>query len=121
VTRFLLICLGGAAGTGARYLIARALPLPFGTLVVNLVGSFLMALIMYIASWTSWMTPDLRLMLTGGVMGGFTTYSAFNYETTNYFREGAWAVGFANVAGTLIGCLIAGLLGLALGKLIIGR
>ena len=58
-------------------------------------------------------SADARLMLTTGVMGGFTTYSTFNYETTNYFREGAWLMGATNIAATLIGCLAAGLAGIA--------
>jgi CrcB protein len=127
IARFFLVCLGGAVGTGARY--ATALwaagaigsAFPFGTLIVNLGGSFVLAFLMHVATATELLTPDLRVMLTTGVMGGFTTYSTFNYETTQYFREGAWAMGFINVAGTLIGCLAAGLAGLALARLIFGR
>src|ERR1043166_2607818 len=122
VTRFLLVCAGGAAGTAARYLTAlwagAALgpAFPFGTLIVNVVGSFLIAFVMQIGIAT-----DVRIMLTTGVMGGFTTYSTFNYETTSYFREGAWLIGFANVASTLFGCLAAGIAGLALARLFVGR
>ena len=125
--RLFLICLGGAIGTGARYLTALwaaatfGAAFPVGTLVVNVVGSFLIALIMQVSTATELISPDLRLVLTTGVMGGFTTYSTFNYETTNYFREGAWLIGVANVGVTLFGCLIAGVAGLALGRLIVGR
>ncbi len=122
MTRFLLICLGGAAGTGARYLTAlwasSALgpSFPFGTLIVNLAGSFLLGLLMGMAPLFS---ADVRLMLTTGVMGGFTTYSTFNYETTNYFRDGAWLLGATNIAATLAGCLVAGLAGLALARVLV--
>jgi len=115
IARFLLVCLGGALGSGARY--ATSLYLPNGTLIVNLLGSFLLGFLMHAMPVPS----DLRLMLTTGVMGGFTTYSTFNYETTQYFREGAWALGAANIAATVIGCLVAGLLGLALARVIFGR
>jgi len=127
MSRFLLICFGGAVGTGARYLTAlwaaQAIgpAFPFGTLIVNVLGSFLIAFIMHVGSATEWISSDVRVMLTTGVMGGFTTYSTFNYETTNYFRDGAWLIGFANVIATLLGCLAAGLLGLALARLIVGR
>ena len=127
VTRFLLVCAGGAAGTAARYLTAlwagAALgpAFPFGTLIVNVVGSFLIAFVMQIGIATEWLSTDVRIMLTTGVMGGFTTYSTFNYETTSYFREGAWLIGFANVAATLIGCLVAGVAGLAVARLFVGR
>ena len=125
--RFFLICLGGAIGTAARYLTALwaasafGAAFPAGTLIVNVAGSFLIALIMQLSTATDLISPDLRLMLTTGVMGGFTTYSTFNYETTNYFREGAWLIGLANIGATLIGCLIAGAAGLALARLIAGR
>src|SRR5262245_12747625 len=95
MARFLLICLGGAFGTGARYLIAVGAPLvlgtgfPYGTLVVNLVGSLLLGALMHVGLTTDLMSPTLRMVLTTGVMGGFTTYSTFNYETMEYLREGA--------------------------------
>ena len=127
MTRFLLVCAGGAAGTAARY--ATALwagaafgpAFPIGTLIVNVIGSFLIAFIMQIGAAAEWMSADVRIMLTTGVMGGFTTYSTFNYETTSYFREGAWLIGFANIAATLLGCLAAGMAGLALARMIVGR
>lgn len=125
--RFLLICLGGAAGTGARYLAAvwaaRAFgpSFPVGTFFVNVVGSFLLALVAHIGSSTELLPSDLRLMLTTGVMGGFTTYSTFNYETTSFLREGAWAMGLLNITLTLAGCLAAGTAGLAVARLVVGR
>lgn len=125
--RFLLVCLGGAIGTGARYLTAIWAPtllgsaFPFGTLIVNTVGSFLIALIMHVSGSTEMFTPDVRSMLTTGVLGGFTTYSTFNYETTEYLREGAWLIGTANVCITVIACLLAGFAGLALARWMVGR
>lgn len=125
--RFLLICLGGAAGTGARYLTvlgATALfgtSFPFGTLIVNVLGSFLLGFLMHIGMSTEMLSPNARLALTTGVLGGFTTYSTFNYETTSLFRGGAWLYGSLNVIATLLACLAAGLLGLGLARLIVGR
>src|SRR6185369_10730448 len=94
---------------------------PFGTLIVNVVGSFLIAFIMHVGSATELLSADMRVMLTTGVMGGFTTYSTFNYETTGYFREGAWMLGTVNIGVTVIGCLAAGMAGLMLGRLVFGR
>ena len=112
--RFLLICLAGAIGTGARYLIGSAFP--FGTLIVNVIGSFLIAVIVQTT------TPgDLRLVLATGLMGGFTTYSAFNFETASYLRQGAWLAGLGYAAATLIICLLAGFAGLAAGRFIAAR
>lgn len=127
IARFLLVCLGGAVGSGARYATslwaagALGTGFPFGTLIVNLGGSFLLGFLMHVATATELLSPDLRLMLTTGVMGGFTTYSTFNYETTQYLREGAWSPAMLNIAATLAGCLIAGFAGLALARLIFGR
>src|SRR3954451_19914256 len=106
--RFLLICLGGAIGTGARYLTSLwalatfGAVFPFGTLIVNTLGSFLIAFIVETAGATHVISPDVRLMLTTGVMGGFTTYSAFNFETTNYFRAGSWGLGMVNTGATFL-------------------
>jgi fluoride exporter len=127
MTRFLLVCLGGALGSGARYLVAlwaaTALgsAFPFGTLIVNLAGSFLLAFLMQTSTSTEVISADVRLMLTTGVMGGFTTYSAFNQETTGYLRAGVWTIGFINIAATVIGCLAAGFAGLALARALFGR
>ena len=127
MTRFLLVCLGGALGSGARYLVslgaaaAFGIGFPYGTLIVNVAGSFAVAFVMQASMTGEVLTPEWRLLLATGVMGGFTTYSTFNYETMGYFRQGAWGVGTLNVAATLIGCLVAGLAGFALARLIFGR
>lgn len=124
--RFTLICLGGAVGTGARYLIATGAPrllgtsFPYATLIVNVAGSFLLGAIMHIGLTTNLITPQTRLVLTTGVMGGFTTYSTFNYETMEYLREGAFSVAALNVGATLLLCLLAGALGLAVARWLVG-
>lgn len=126
MAQFLWICLGGAVGTGARYLVALlALRLlgpafPWGTLVVNVAGSFLLGAVMHVGLATEWISPAWRLALTTGVMGGFTTYSTFNYETLGYLREGAIVIALANVGATLILCLAAGWLGLMAARAIVG-
>lgn len=113
-------------GTGARYLVSGwALELlgtgfPYGTLAVNTIGSFLIALLMQAGIATPLLSPTLRLTLTTGVLGGFTTYSAFNYETMRYFQDGSWQLAAANVAVTLSSCLAAGFAGLAAGRWFFG-
>jgi CrcB protein len=126
MSRFLWICLGGALGTGARYLtsswaLATLGPgFPYGTLLVNTVGSFLLGAIMHVGLSTALLSPTLRLMLATGVMGGFTTYSTFNYETMQYLRDGALGLASLNLLGTLALCLVAGFLGVALARLLVG-
>lgn len=120
--RFLLICLGGAAGTAARYsvsLASRALlgeSYPYGTLLVNVVGSFLLAVIMYAGLRAEVISPTTRLVLGTGVMGGFTTYSSFNWETLHFVQERSYKLAFVNLFATVIGCLIAGSLGVLLAR-----
>jgi CrcB protein len=124
--RFFLVCLGGAVGTGARYLVAVGTPrllgtaFPYATLVVNVLGSFLLGAIMHAGLATGIMTPTVRLVLATGVMGGFTTYSTFNYETMEYLRKGAVGLAALNMASTLVLCLVAGALGLAVARRLVG-
>ena len=126
MNRLFWICLGGAAGTGARYLLsgwllaALGTAFPYGTLAANLIGSFLLGAIMHVALTTNWIAPALRLALTTGIMGGFTTYSTFNYETLQYLRQEAWGLVAWNLGATVVGCLAAGMAGLALARWWIG-
>ncbi len=116
MTIFLWVCLGGAAGSGARYLLYLALPskaFPVGTLAVNVIGSFLMG---FLVQWSvrQQLQPALTVALASGVLGGFTTYSAFNLEMTHYFQTGAWRIGLLYMTLTLAGCGVAGFAGYAL-------
>ena len=126
MARLLWICLGGAVGTGARYLLSGWLlrtagpGFPWGTLAVNVLGSFLLGLIMQVAVATDLLSPTLRLTLTTGVMGGFTTYSTFNYETLQYLQQNDWLLGSLNLAVTVAACLAAEALGLVAGRLLAG-
>lgn len=117
--RLLWVCLGSAAGGGARYLMAgwvlRALGPAFawGTLSVNLLGSFLIGGLMYAGVEAEVISPTVRLALTTGVMGGFTTFSTFSYETMKYLQDGAWGLAAANALASVAGCVAACLLGWA--------
>lgn len=124
--RLFWICLAGAAGTAARYLVALwaaqrfGSALPYGTLIVNLVGCFAIALVMHAAMTLGW-SPTLRSALTIGFLGGFTTYSSFNYETTRLFEAGAIGAGAINALVTIAGGLAAGWLGLVCARQLLGR
>jgi CrcB protein len=124
--RLLWIALGGALGTAARYLIglwttAQFGPgFPLGTVLVNLAGCFGIAVLMPIALAMAW-PETLRLALTVGFLGGFTTYSSFNYETTRLLEAGAGGLASLNAAVTIVGGLAAGWAGLLCGRLIAGR
>jgi CrcB protein len=119
MTRLLLVCAGGALGSGVRYLVggwvaaATGASFPFGTLLINATGSFLISIVMYLGLNVGVLGPDLRLFLAVGILGGFTTYSSFNYETLALLERRAWTLGVLYFAATLVGCLAAGGLGLA--------
>ena len=125
--RFLIVCGAGAAGCGARYLISLwtgdrpGETFPWGTLIVNLVGSFLIAFVLELALRVKTLSPNLVLGMTTGFMGGFTTYSAFNFQTTALAMNGAMARAVINVVATLVGCVVAGLLGLLLARALVPR
>jgi len=125
VERFLVICLGGAIGTGLRYLTATVAvrwlgaDFPYGTLIVNVVGSFLIGLIQQVGA-TSLLIPDTtRLFLTVGIMGGLTTYSSFSYETLRLAQLGAWGQAWINVLVTTAVCLGVCFLGIVVGRMIV--
>jgi CrcB protein len=121
----LKVCLAGAIGTGIRYLVGLAAirlfgaTFPWGTLAVNVVGCFFMSIVAYAAARLV-ISSDTRLVLGAGFMGGLTTYSAFNWETLAFLRDGAWSTGLINVAVTLAACLAAGMVGLALARAVLG-
>jgi len=122
VFRFLIVCGAGALGCGARYLVGLwaaerfGAKFPYGTLIVNIVGSFLIALVMELSIRIADFSPNLRLALTTGFLGGLTTYSAFNLETTQLAFTGQTLRALANVLLTIVACLAAGLLGLVVAR-----
>ncbi|HKW95533.1 MAG TPA: fluoride efflux transporter CrcB [Methylomirabilota bacterium] len=123
--RLLLICCGGAVGTGARYLlgglVARWLgaDFPYGTVFINVIGSFLIGVVQQVGLTTLLIPDTLRLILAVGVMGGFTTYSSFSYETLKLVETGSWLGAILNVALTTVLCLAGCAVGLLLGRVLV--
>jgi CrcB protein len=122
VTRFLLVCAGGAAGTGARYLVALAVAtrisatFPIATLIVNLLGCFLIALVAQLALSVPSFSDQARVVISTGFLGGLTTYSAFNQEASRLLVGGSPRTGAVYAAVMLLGCFLAGLAGTALAR-----
>jgi CrcB protein len=117
MSKLLLVALGGACGSTARYLTGLGLrgllggTFPFGTLAVNVLGSFLICAVMHLGGAANVISPELRLFLTTGVMGGFTTYSAFDYEAFRFVQQGAHGTAALYVGVTLLACFAAGAAG----------
>jgi len=100
----LLVALGGALGSVLRWLVGgwvhAALPtstFPWGTFTVNALGSFAIGAMLGLALERALVSPAARLLLVTGVLGGFTTFSAFSYETLQLARDGQWpaAIGYS--------------------------
>ncbi len=125
MTRLLLICLGGAVGTGARYLLGGLVvrwvgaDFPYGTLLINVLGSFLVGLVQQVGLSTLLIPDTLRVVLAIGVMGGFTTYSSFSYETLKLVEAGSWVGAAVYVALTTALCLGCCAVGLSLGRVLV--
>jgi len=123
---WLWVCLGSAVGGGARYLLTNwavrsfGAAFPFGTLLVNVTGSFLLAAIACAGLETGAIPPAVRLALTTGVLGGFTTDSTFSYEAFRLAQNGAWAWAGAYVLATVLGGLAASILGWASARWLLG-
>lgn len=107
----------GGLGCVARFLTAGwtyqllGRSLPYGTLLVNVVGSFMLGLVMTFGLRSMLLSPDLRIGLTVGFWGGFTTFSTFSYETIRLLEDGSvWQAG-ANILLNVLLCLFFSLLG----------
>jgi CrcB protein len=120
----LVVAAGSALGGSLRYLVslwaqARGwTSFPWATWIVNVVGCFTIAFILTLGA-TVTMSTNTRLFLTTGIMGGLTTYSTFNYETTALFQGSATVTALANLGGTLVACFVAGLLGIAFARFLV--
>jgi fluoride exporter len=104
--KYLLIVACGGAGSLARYLTASAVAarfgarFPWGTLFINVTGSFLIGLILTVLTERIEPHPYWRLGLVVGFLGGYTTFSSFEWETYAAMREGFW-LGAANIVGSV--------------------
>jgi fluoride exporter len=112
---YVLIALGSALGGVARYwcssfIAARAgETFPWGTLVVNVVGSFAIGTVAALAEPEGrlYVSPQIRVFLMIGVFGGFTTFSSFSLQTLNLLREGEWVAAGGNVLVSVVACLVS--------------
>src|SRR5215470_16183510 len=121
----LLVMLGGAIGTYARYALGRwigsqpwAQGFPYGTLAINVSGSFILAVAAVII--LERLPPEHQnwyLLLGVGFCGGYTTFSTFEWETFKLVRAGSWPLALANVAGSVVAGFVGVLLGVGLGHL----
>ena len=121
----LLVGLGGFVGSAGRYLVSGwvqnliAKPLlPFGTLAVNVLGCLLIGLLGGLAEVREIMHPNARMFVMVGMLGGFTTFSTFGYETFALGRDGQSLMALANIGSQVILGLAAVWAGYAMARAI---
>jgi len=115
--KLLYVGLGGFAGACLRYVVSLGAQrwwgagFPYGTMIVNVIGGLLIGLLMELSIGSDLIPPGMRLFLVTGLLGGFTTFSTFSYETVSLLSDGSYLLGAVNIGLTLflsLGGVIAG-------------
>lgn len=118
----LVISIGAILGANARWIISRFAArilgpvFPYGTLFINVAGSFIVGFFMIWTTERVLLDPRWRLLIVVGFCGAFTTFSSYAFETMAYFEQGQWLLMFTNFASNNLLCLGAALAGMALAR-----
>jgi CrcB protein len=122
VKDFLAISIAAVVGANLRYLLSRLAArefgpvFPAGTLIINIIGSFIVG---FFIIWTServLLDPRWRLLVVVGFCGSFTTFSSYAFETMAYFEQGQWGLMLTNILSNNILCLAGALAGMAVAR-----
>lgn len=122
--KILLVALGGGIGATTRYLVSDwaaqryGSHFPYGTLIVNLVGCFIIGLFMQLVTDRIIVNPYWRLLITVGFVGGLTTFSSFSYETLELLNEGDMPFAIYNIASNVLFGLLATWMGITIAKVV---
>lgn len=120
--KFLLIGLGGFAGANLRYLLQLwtaqrwGAGFPYGTLIINVTGSFILGLFLALVTERLAVSPNWRFLIAVGLLGGYTTFSSFTVEALTLMEAGRWLPAFGYLAGNVAGGLLFAFLGMALAR-----
>lgn len=123
-TAYLWVGLGGFLGANARFLVARltqsllGVGFPYGTFLINISGSFLLGLVTaFLAQRMLPYSDQMRLAISVGFLGAYTTFSTFSYESNALLQDGEWLWAGVNVVGSVVLGLLAVRAGIMLGRL----
>ncbi|MHB8381760.1 MAG: fluoride efflux transporter CrcB [Candidatus Binataceae bacterium] len=117
----ILVAIGGAIGSAARYIVGGwfasrfGAAFPYGTFVINVTGSFIIGLFLAFADSRATLSPYWRLFFAVGFVGGYTTFSTFEYESMRLFQSGEMLAGAAYMLGSVVTGAVGVLAGIALG------
>ena len=121
---YLLVAVGGALGSVARFWIGGVIgakwgeTFPWGTVIINITGSFLIGVFFAVTALpdSRWLaSPNTRAFLMTGICGGYTTFSSFSLQTLNLLRDGQWLYATGNVVLSVVLCMLAVWFGFLLG------
>lgn len=119
---FLTISVAAILGANLRYVLGRVAArelgpiFPFGTLIINVLGSFIVGLFVIWTTERVLVDPRWRLLVAVGFCGSFTTFSGYAFETISFFEQGQWGLMLANIIGNNLLCLAGALAGMALAR-----
>ena len=119
---FVMVSLGAIAGANLRYILSRYAAkllgpvFPYGTLIINLTGSFIVGWFMIWTTERVLVDPRWRLLVVVGFCGGFTTFSSYAFESMAYFEQGQWLLMTVNVFANNLLCMAAAIAGMALAR-----
>jgi fluoride exporter len=121
---FLAVSLAAVVGANLRYVLSRlaarelGLVFPYGTLFINIAGSFIVGLFLIWTSQRVLIDPHWRLVVVIGFCGSFTTFSSYAFETMAYFEHGQWGLMLVNILSNNLLCLAAALAGMAVARVL---
>ena len=115
--RYLAISLGGVLGANARYLLGNWVAARYGTMLINVSGSFVIGFFLVLITERFVVHPNWRLFFAVGFLGAYTTFSTFSFESITLIQGGSWWLGLANIVGSVVLGLVAVLTGMALARL----
>jgi CrcB protein len=117
IKNFLLVAAGGGMGAMLRYgtfFLVKNQPFPYATLLINILGSFLLGIIMALSLKNDHISEGAKLFLATGICGGFTTFSTFSFENITLLQQGKYNLAFIYILSSVLAGLTAAWLGFKL-------